>query len=126
CIPERGFEPEAPPARVEIGYGSPARSAEFWSAGFQRGEAGLTRRQSTLWSWKGAGRWKAPANPRLAFATERFLFKLYAVQGEPPSGVKVGSSPEPDSAVELLKLLLPDIDRCLSTATSDAVAPGRS
>jgi hypothetical protein len=75
CYQARGYRLTSEPSRVAFGKSSPSqefRVAEFSNpAGFAEDRVGI------IWCWTTGSRWSAPENPRLEFAAEAALFKLY-------------------------------------------------
>ena len=59
------------------------------------------------WAWSADGMWKVPDSPRLEFAGQPILFKLFVTFERPFDTVRSAASP----AETLLKLLLPAIRR---------------
>jgi hypothetical protein len=95
--------------------------AEFWVGRFRKNEAGLPVYLRIFWAWSPDGTWQAPDNPRLRFASYpdlshqkigpryRALYKLYvhhimAAADDPIEG---------DPGLEVIKLLLPELQRSL-------------
>src|SRR5262245_15491424 len=63
--------------------------AEFWRGKFHKPDAGLPEQMQLYWAWNVRGDWVAVDNPRLTFARERALYKLYVLRrlsrpDEPP------------------------------------------
>lgn len=105
------------------GYDLTAESAQ-WSApsessqtppAFQVGtflKAGSIPPQALriFWAWKADGSWQAPTDPRLAFATQPALYKLYVIRElkSPAEGI------EDDPAATFLRAtLLPELEKTL-------------
>lgn len=53
--------------------------ADFWLAEFQKKHSFGTDRLRIYWSWHVEGKWQAPENPRLAFARQMVVHKLYLI-----------------------------------------------
>jgi len=89
--------------------------ANFRTVRFQKpGVAPETLR--IFWSWRGRGAWMVPDKPRLTFARSGFLYKLYVVH-------RLSSADDPleeDPALDFLRLLLPELQRCLSPISDQA------
>lgn len=58
------------------------------------------------WAWSTNGHWQTPDSPRIEFASSPVLFKLYVTCERP-----FGSKPGPTPADDLLKRLLPEVQR---------------
>jgi hypothetical protein len=82
---------------------------EFWVSDFQKRDGAVPTYMRIFYSWSGTGAWRAPTNPRLAFARNSSLFKLYVVR----QLSKPEESIEDDPTPEFLNLLLPELERCL-------------
>jgi hypothetical protein len=72
----------------------------------RKDDAAFATELRIFWGWGAKGKWQAPTNPRVAFANERALYKLYAVREKTETDMK----PEDDPCVQLLQLLLPELD----------------
>jgi hypothetical protein len=78
CFPGSGFEQTTDIDRREIApAGRPP--AACYSAVFARKKATGTEAVRVRWAWTTDGQWSAPDYPRLAFAREPVLLKLYLV-----------------------------------------------
>ena len=63
---------------IELPGGKPA---EFFTVSFLKSEPTGTHAERGYWSWSGDGKWMAPDNPKLAFASQqRALYKLYVFE----------------------------------------------
>lgn len=75
CYQARGYRLAVDPERVTFGANDSTHEAlvaEFSNpAGFAEDRVGI------IWCWTADDRWSAPENPRLEFARESALFKLY-------------------------------------------------
>jgi hypothetical protein len=110
CYRGAGYEMAGDPESVDVSAG-PGGPAHFWTARFQKEEPGAAGQLRLLWSWStGGGPWLAPERPRLTFAGQPALYKLYVIRDlttpdEPLAG---------DPALDLLRDLLPALDRALA------------
>jgi hypothetical protein len=75
---------------------------------FQKpGAIGSERR--IFWSWNATGQWQVPKSPRWTFGRYQALYKIYlqhVMMGEE-------SKVEDDPAMDLAKILLPELKRAL-------------
>ena len=97
------------PGPGPLAYGSPSRSAETWRGDFIKQNSVTPSGLRIFWSWSIGDGWKAPTNPRLAFARSRFLYKLYVIRET--SGT--AGPAEDDPGGNFLKDFLPELDRAL-------------
>ena len=117
CYPGSGYEPTGPESPAEVAApGEPGGAAGFREITFSAPGPAAGPAVRVLWSWSDGGAWRAPGNPRLAFALAPCLYKLYLVRG--PSGGPAG-----DAADAFLKDLLPGL-RAAALAAAGA-APSR-
>jgi hypothetical protein len=88
------------PSRTEaLTEGNNARVADFKKAG------PLPATLRIRWAWSKGGEWMAVESPRLQFAREQILYKMYMVRQVPSGGDSSDSIPEIILANELLPLL---------------------
>jgi hypothetical protein len=113
CYRAAGYEMAGDPLHVQVRpHGVPAGDggAEFFTALFARSTESGPETLRIFWSWLSAGEWKAPDHPRLEFARQRALYKLYLIR----TVTGPASSLEADPCVELLGRLLPVLHRTLA------------
>ena len=102
CYAGSGFEVEKP-QRFKV----PTGDAEFWTARFVKESETSRTHLRIFWAWHGGESWKIADNPRLSFAGEKVLYKLYLVR-------EMVQSDEPldtDACVEFMQELLPAFRR---------------
>lgn len=88
------------PRRTEpLTEGNTAWVADFTKAGPQPETLRIR------WAWGTGGGWTAAASPRLQFARERVLYKMYLVRPVPPGGDPAENPPELAFAGEFLPVL---------------------
>lgn len=90
-------------------------SAEFWAADFRKDNPAVPAHLRIFWAWSGDGNWSAPNYPRLTFARQDALFKLYALRET--SGEHEPYSSDP--CVEFLRVFLPMLKPTLFPTTTD-------
>jgi hypothetical protein len=102
CYAGSGYEVEKPRRFVP-----PAMSAEppseFWTARFVKERATGKTNLRIFWSWFGKETWKVADNPRLSFAGEKVLYKLYLIR----EMVQSDEPLEGDACVEFMREVLP-------------------
>lgn len=76
CYPSSGFELVGAPKR----YLTSKASDEFWVATFKKTAEAFPLTVRVYWSWSGDGHWRAPDQPRMAFAKFQSIYKLYVIQ----------------------------------------------
>lgn len=102
CYAANGFEVERPSRFTvpkETGGG------EFWTSRLVRRRNDEQANLRIYWSWHAGGSWRVAENPRLSFAGNRLLHKLYLVR-ETTAGKEPG-----DACVDFMKDLMPVLDR---------------
>ena len=118
CYGGAGFVPARPRARHAVGSEGPAGADTFWSERYHKPGSAVPEHLHLYYSWKAAGVWAAAANPRLAFARERALYKVYVVRRLARPDEPAEQDPVPD----FLRLLVPQLNRCLFS--DDPATPG--
>src|SRR5262245_197933 len=76
CYGGAGFALAGEAVKYEAAAGL-APPSEFWKAKFSKQNAIVPLNVRVFWSWRAADAWRAPSSPRLAFAGEPVLHKLY-------------------------------------------------
>jgi hypothetical protein len=80
--------------------------ARFWTARF-RPATPTSPELAIHWAWSAEGRWQAPDSPRLTFAGQPYLYKLYVVR-------EASAAPGADPVITgFLQELLPVLDEVL-------------
>jgi hypothetical protein len=108
CYTAVGYQLIGSPVRFEMQPPGKA-SGELFTAIFQRDETHGPSRLRIFWAFGSSDGWKAPDNPRLAYAGVPVLYKLYVVR---PVAVN-SSEVRADPCVGLLNELLPALSRTL-------------
>jgi hypothetical protein len=116
CYGGAGYQIVALPVPQLVSFGAATSPAEFKRATFEKPETARGGQLLIYWSWSATGSWQAPDNPRLTFARQPVLFKLYVSQEM--SLDEDGS--ENDACVELMQQLLPALETALFSANSAA------
>jgi hypothetical protein len=107
CFAGAGFEMAGLATRYPF---SDKDSPDFcWCAQFAKERTESANALRVFWAWNADGRWQAPANPRLTFARYRALFKLYLIHYV----TDMKEHADKDPSRDLMKLLLPELQRCL-------------
>src|SRR5262249_34842779 len=78
CFRGAGFELAGEPSAWTVT--SSKEESPFQAALFHRSQASGALDLRVLWSWSAPGAWQAPENPRIAFASQPALFKLYVIR----------------------------------------------
>jgi hypothetical protein len=112
CYQCQGFDGETP-RRFQLPSQNALVPPEFWTARFlkQRNDGQIQLR--IYWTWLAGQSWQAAENPRLAFAGERILHKMYVLREIAPGE----SAQDPDPCVDFIKDLLPELKNTLYTET---------
>jgi hypothetical protein len=107
CYEADGFKGE-PPTRVTLPADGTA-APEFWTARFTRQRPDGQTTLRIYWAWHAADGWKAADNPRVAFASEAVLHKLYVIR----ELVNPNDPAEGDACTEFMRELLPVLEQKL-------------
>ena len=108
CYGGAGYDMIAAPVQFQLPRADTG-SAEFWTAKFRKENAAVPSHLRIFWSWRAAQVWHAAEYPRLAFARQPVLYKLYVVR-------EMTSPTEPteeDPCVDFLRQFLPLLDASL-------------
>ncbi len=86
-------------------------TARFWTTRFEKGNSPVEQ-YTVLWGWTTDGTWVAANNPRIEFATQNVLHKLYVIR---PLGTK-DTAPKDDAPLnEFLSVFMPSVNLALFT-----------
>ena len=102
CYAGSGYEVEKP-RKFRLTTKGAEEPPEFWTARFVKERAAGKTHLRIFWSWHGSQTWKVADNPRLSFAGERTLYKLYLIRELTQSEEPI----EADPCVEFMRELLP-------------------
>lgn len=102
CFAGSGYEVERPMA-IAVPQGANMPKGEFWTARFVKEKAAGRTSLRLFWAWNARGEWKVSDNPRVAFAGERLLHKLYLIREM--SGPDEAADTDP--SIEFMRELLP-------------------
>jgi hypothetical protein len=109
CYEGAGYKMVGVPTAVGVPVGGEVPEAPFKTARF-KGSVALPSELRVFWSWQAGGAWQAPEDPRLAFARQPALYKLYVIRRQ---AATAKGRPEEDPAVAFLKVFLPALDEAL-------------
>jgi hypothetical protein len=107
CYPQTGYQLAAPPTKRSLPAGPGGRTAEFRAATFSKTERASPVHLRVYWSFSAGADWRAPDNPRLAFAGRPRVFKLYVIRPLTQSGEPLDG----DSAAAFIEALVPAIEK---------------
>jgi hypothetical protein len=102
CYAGNGYEVE-PPRRFKLPSLAGNAQPEFWTARFVKERAAGKSHLRIFWSWHGSDGWKVADNPRLSFASEKTLYKLYLIR----ELLQADEPMEGDACAEFMQDLLP-------------------
>jgi hypothetical protein len=111
CYTAAGYD-LGTPAAYDRRYGPDGRRANFRTALATRRGANPDALR-ILWTWHASTGWVAPEEPRLTFASEPTLCKLYVVRKAGGAAVE----PDRDPCNDFLDVLLPVLDRTVFAAS---------
>jgi hypothetical protein len=103
CYAAIGFHFTTTPVRYPVEFVAGTPPAEFLTGKLEKPGSAGTEQLRIFWGWTATGGWQAPEDPRLTFAREQVLFKLYVLHEVRPGD----NRPEDDPSVDLLRQLLP-------------------
>ncbi len=106
CYGGAGYELTADP----IAY--PIRSDHCWTALFRKQDAPVHEYLRIVWSWTAGETWLASSNPRLEFAADPVLYKIYVVRKVTSLGESITSDP----CIDFLRQLMPEMMKVLSSS----------
>ena len=111
CYQSAGYEMGEPALPVQLRpSGAQSGEARLFTGLFTRSGPSGPETLRIFWTWRARAGWQAPDNPRLEFARQRALYKLYVLRTVSDPTAPLASDP----CVELMGLLLPVLDRALS------------
>jgi hypothetical protein len=105
---------QAHPETVSVKAHIRGDRAEFLWADFEQHESFPIERLRIYWSWQAKGTWSAPYSPRVTFATQGVLHKLYLIH-RTSGGIEAA---EDASFADFLQQLLPELDKALAVSTT--------
>jgi Protein of unknown function (DUF3485) len=108
CYTADGYREAETPRRITVPSDGRTLS-EFWTARYVRQRAAEQTNLRIFWSWHTSDGWKVADNPRIAFAGEALLHKLYVIRElanpiEPADG---------EVCAEFMRELLPELEQKL-------------
>lgn len=106
CYSGAGYEVSKGPDRDEFTYGAGKRAATFQEATFRKPASLVPADLDIRWAWGASGAWETPAEPRLAYARNPALYKLYIVR-------EAGTTDSTDPSSAFLSEFLPALDDVL-------------
>jgi hypothetical protein len=122
CYPGAGYQFVTPTTRRTIPAGSEDRTNEFRMATFSKPERALPIHLRIYWAWSATGEWRVPDYPRLTFAGQRWLYKLYVIRPLAQSSEPVDG----DAAESFLQALTSQMERVFFAEERLQNLPARS
>jgi Protein of unknown function (DUF3485) len=108
CYQAAGYNEAESPRRKSV-PGDGKTPSEFWSARYVRTQADGQANLRLFWSWHTAEGWKVADNPRIAFAGESVLHKLYVIR----EMANPNDPAEAEVCAEFMRELLPVLEQKL-------------
>jgi hypothetical protein len=112
CYRGLGFQSFGAPSDFRMEAENGEVLGELRKCQFGKPDSGSPVQLRVVWAWNSNGTWKAPSNPRIAFAGAPALYKLYVIHELIPNDQRteqIGS--------EFLKDLLPELNKSLFPKT---------
>ena len=106
CYRGAGYEPEAFPVASDVAYGASGKKARLLEVVYRKPSAAGPSALRVAWTFRGNSPWDSPTNPRLSYATQKSLYKLYLIQDLAPGDESRGQAAVEDFA----RVLLPALD----------------
>jgi hypothetical protein len=106
CYAGAGFEQSEAPAKY-VAAAETNTPPEFWKAKFSMADAAVPVHLRIYYSWRTPDAWKASDSPRLQFARESVLFKMYVTQ----TMTGRDERKEESACVEFMNLFLPELEK---------------
>jgi hypothetical protein len=120
CYGATGYQVAYGPAKQRVTGGPGSVPSEFLVADFSQTNSPAPTHVRVYWSWTGTGTWTIPDRPRIAFARQPIVFKLYVVR----QTLKAREPLESDPALPFLGLLVPELEKTLFTDPEQNEPPG--
>lgn len=112
CYAGNGYEVEKP-TRFPLTSTTAEAPPEFWTARFVKERSTGKMNLRIFWSWHGSDSWKIADNPRLTFAGEKVMHKLYLIR----EMLQTDEPLEGDPCVEFMREVLPQLSRSVFAAS---------
>lgn len=111
CFTAAGMTAEGDPKICRVSRESAGQHDVFQVVDFIGPEANSPTRTRAYWTWFARGRWQAPQHPRIEFASEPILYKLYLIRSIGNESVSFNE----DSCVDFFTILRPHLERLIAT-----------
>jgi hypothetical protein len=108
CYAGAGYEQSGERKARDVTPPGDATAGRFLTARFKKTGNRSPGALDIYWGWGSDGQWDCPDNPRLAYARQPYLYKLYVVREVP--AVKAEAD---DTPAEFLKVMLPELRKTL-------------
>lgn len=119
CFKGNGYELAKPAQRHQL---EGERPAEVRAGDFLFAASPVPHGLRVLWTWNEGSGWRAPDQPRLAYAGNPFLYKAYIVR---PSS-NPGESLEGDACLSFLSAFIPVLEKSLFPQSSSGESGSRA
>jgi hypothetical protein len=116
CYPGAGFT-LSQPSQANYVYGAGKDRAVFQTAVASKLTGTNPIELQIVWSWNNAKGWTAPESPRLSFASDPMLCKLYVTRQAGSANVE----PTSDPGADFLSVFLPELDRSVFSVPKQAL-----
>ena len=111
CFAGAGFALQSFEKDVAVKVRDSGSQERFCVGDFAKQSSGTAVRMRTFWTWSSTGQWQVPSNPRITFAREPHLYKMYLTR--PLSEIADTEAIKDDPIVEFMQTFVPALDRAL-------------
>jgi hypothetical protein len=106
CYPAVGFSTKDDPVKQTVDYGvKGGTKAEFWTASYYKSDQREPQTIRIFWDWSVDGIWETPDTPKLKYAGQHAVFKLYL------HNLEMSRSVAENPSVDFAKVLLPELTK---------------
>jgi hypothetical protein len=109
CYVGAGYDPRTSPVHCDVPLTQSGPSAEFWTGVYVKRRSKSQEALRILWTWSGDGKWTAPERPKVTFAPQGTIFKLYVIRAMVDEDEPIDTDPSKD----FIRAFIPELNRTL-------------